>query len=430
MATPKFLSGVLSGISDQLGPDGYVGKKVPSLGKERTMPGSNIKRFGAGRLVRKSPYLAAGAAGIAGGANLGTNLQENVGWYDDFIQTIASSPVGAGFFGGIGNLFASYAPGVSEQGTMPGAIQREGDPGVGLAALIDNYSRNNQMGSSGLPLTTEQLIGQAYNSAYDPDTKTWTAEKDPYLEARILNATKSWQELQDLMPLAQQRIAGFYSNAANQARQRAGIFGEQGERTAGEIGRVYTDAGQQAADLAGAGGTSVSGLTGPSQALQALYGTLPGTGTTGMQDVRAQTGFAVRTLEDVANDAARSGTAEGRNLANYISSLGVSERSRLNDALIADSQSRVGSARQEAAQYQLEQQRLAPAKEQQAIGLATTLWSGAGKNSLKDALEQLTGKEVRDEGQLYNALYSLAETGGWDRINAALGAVSQQYVQR
>lgn len=430
MAAPRFFSGVLSGLGRGLGQVGAIGQQFPPLGKKRYLPGSNIKRFGIGRGVKASPYLIAGGLGMFGGEKIGTALQENVGAYDDMIQLLANNKFTAATFGGIGNVMASYAPGLSTQGTLPGARQREGDQASGLAALIENYSRNNQMGGSGLPLTTEQLIGQAYNSAYDPDTKTWTAEKDPYLEARILNATRSWQELQNLMPLAQQRIAGFYSNAANQARQRAGIFGEQGERTAGEIGRVYTDAGQQAADLAGAGGTSVSGLTGPSQALQALYGTLPGTGTTGMQDVRAQTGFAMRTLEDVANDAARSGTAEGRNLANYIGSLGVSERARLEDSLIADSQSRVGSARQKAAEYQLEQQSLAPAKADEAISTAAVLWSGGGKNSLKDAMEQLTGKEVRDEAQLYDALYSLAETKGWDTINAALRVQALKYIER
>ena len=195
-----------------------------------------------------------------------------------------------------------------------------------------------KVGQSGLLPGTEQTLADRYGATYDQNTNKFVLQSDPLMSNQLNRLDQFYREL-DTAGM-KKGIQGQYYNAAEQARRRAAIFGDLGKATTGAVQQAYTGTGEDIANLAQGGGTAVSGLTGPAQGFQSLYTTLPGTGETITQDLTEQIGFETTNLDDIARAALRSGTQQGKNLAEYIASMSAEQRYALGTQLDARNEQR------------------------------------------------------------------------------------------
>lgn len=201
-------------------------------------------------------------------------------------------------------------------------------------------------------------------------------------ERKLQDFAEYMSVLEPRVAEAQRKISGAYGSAADQARRQAYIFGGQGQQAAQDVRDVYGVAAQDVAALGSAGGTGVSGLTGPAQTFQSLYGSLPGTGVTEGQDITGGTGYAVGSLEELARKAASSGTKAGKDFATYINGLTAAEQYRLKSTMGDAQAGRVASYEQ----ARLLQQAADQTTLDDATSTALSLWAQGGK--AKKALEK------------------------------------------
>lgn len=284
---------------------------------------------------------------------------------------------GRAFFGAVGEAIGyplSYVTakpwrwltqtgGTSEN--MPGAAPSFSDTArsIGAGQVYDYVPSAAQ----------QKMLSDRYGASYDPTAKSWSYAADPLMTSAI-NALNTYYNTLDEAG-ARRAIESKYYDASELAKRRAAIFGDLGEQTAGTVSDAFTAAGEDIAGLAQQGGTGVTGLTGPSQGFQSLYGTAPGVGTTLAQDTRGQVGFEVENIDDIARAALRSGTQQGRNLAEFIAKMSGEQRYALDIQLAQRNEDRRQAALSETTYMQQQDQALFD----QSVGRYATLWANKGQ---------------------------------------------------
>jgi hypothetical protein len=264
-----------------------------------------------------------------------------------------------------------------------------------------------ELGPSGLSPEVERSLNLRYGATYNPQTQGFTVANDPYMEKQLANVENYYRMLDTAG--AQRAIEGKYQNAAEMARRRAAIFGEQGEQTAMGTRAAFTGGAEDIAGLSQQGGTAVTGLTGPAQGFQSLYGTLPGMGVTAAQDITGNVGFEMESLEDIARAALRSGTKQGRNLADFIANMSANQYMAAQTQLDARNEERRARAVEEIL-FAEQQSAMKFQSAQQTFGLLLD----RGGSSRSEVLRHLG---VEKEDQVMAALQQHAQRYGADAVN-------------
>jgi len=153
----------------------------------------------------------------------------------------------------------------------------------------------------------------------------------------ILQALEDYNQfLADIAPnVARGRaaISGAYGQAANAGRTAASNIARRGEETALSAQDIYGDAAGEVSDLAQAGGTEVSGLTGPSQAFRSLYGDLYGTGEDLAYSTRGMSDLERQEMEAAALAAQRAGGRAARSFDDLYSNISGRDRYAIQNAI-------------------------------------------------------------------------------------------------
>lgn len=165
----------------------------------------------------------------------------------------------------------------------------------------------------------------------------YLAQADPRLSAQIAAYDRMMAALRPEVEQAKAAVAGAYGQAAGAGRTAARNIGARGERTGATFEDLYGRAATEAGDLAQAGGTAVSGLTGPGQAFQDIYGGAYGLGGTEAYGARGEAGLAAEGMRAQAQQAAGAGSRAAENIQNYWDRMTARERWAFESA-IADAQ--------------------------------------------------------------------------------------------
>jgi hypothetical protein len=207
------------------------------------------------------------------------------------------------------------------------------------------------------------------------------ANLTPQESAEMSDYALYMARMEPLIAQAQADISGVYGAAAGQARQQAGLFGRAGERGAAATSGAYGAAANEAARLGQAGGTMVSGLSGPAQSFQTQYGSLPTMGRISEQGMNLATRSGVLDLNEYARQAAKSGDAAAQDFARQWDSLSAESKLILNSRVREQQAGRVDTARQAVvAQEAIERE----TRQQGAVSLYNGLFS-EDKNTRKAA---------------------------------------------
>lgn len=171
----------------------------------------------------------------------------------------------------------------------------------------------------------------------------YLAQADPRLSAQLAAYDRMMAALRPEVEQAKAAVAGAYGQAAGAGRTAAGNIGTRGERTAATFEDLYGRAATEAGDMAQAGGTAVSGLTGPGQAFQDIYGGAYGLGGTEAYGTRGTADIAAEGMRAQAQQAAGAGSRASANIQNYWDRMTARERFAFDSAL-ADAQFQRGEA--------------------------------------------------------------------------------------
>lgn len=158
---------------------------------------------------------------------------------------------------------------------------------------------------------------------------------DAELTAQLQNYNNMMARLRPEVNQAKAAVSGAYGAAAGAGRTAAGNIGARGERTAATLEDLYGRAATEAGSMAQAGGTDVSGLTGPSQAFQDIYGGAYNYGTTDAFGTRGQAGLDSESMLAQSKQTAGIGSQASANIERYWVNMTVREQGAFASALTA-----------------------------------------------------------------------------------------------
>lgn len=179
----------------------------------------------------------------------------------------------------------------------------------------------------------QTLLGEG--GGYDRAAEIEAAANDPRLTAELAAYNEMMARLRPEINQAKAAVSGAYGQAAGAGRTAAGNIGTRGESTAATYEDLYGRAATEAGDLAQGGGTMVSGLTGPGQAFQDIYGGAYGLGGTEAYGTRGTADIAAEGMQARAQQAAGAGSRAASNIENYWSKMTVREQGAFEAALRA-----------------------------------------------------------------------------------------------
>jgi hypothetical protein len=216
--------------------------------------------------------------------------------------------------------------------------------GKDLETVYQDYIRpidwNTQEGFTyGAPDSAEAAASKAgYLETLLGGTPTFNreqylSEQDPRLMGQLAAYDRMMAALRPEVEQAKSAVSGAYGAAAGAGRTAAGNIGTRGERTAATFEDLYGRAATEAGDMAQAGGTMVSGLTGPGQAFQDIYGGAYGLGGTEAYGTRGEAGLAAEGMRAQAQQAAGAGSRASSNIQNYWDRMTARERFAFDSAL-------------------------------------------------------------------------------------------------
>ena len=186
--------------------------------------------------------------------------------------------------------------------------------------------------------TAEQKVGYLESLlAGTPEFNraAYLAELDPDIQAQRAIYERYLGRVRPEIEAAQRAVSGAYGAAAGRGRTAAGNIGSRGEQLALTAEDLYNMAAQQAGDMSQAGGTMVSGLTGPGQVFQDIYGTAYGTGMGEAYGARGAADIASEDMRARAQQAAGMGTRAAGDIGRYWDRLTAREQMAFDQAQAA-----------------------------------------------------------------------------------------------
>jgi len=193
------------------------------------------------------------------------------------------------------------------------------DVGKFYKNYIDPVTYDYEEGGFGLDPTTEEsgnasLLAPWTGAVYNEEQARRADPEYQFILDQQQNAYETSQKLKQYLDTATLKIGGAYNAAADQGRRTGENINTRGQATGNEIADYYGDAADFASDMSQAGGTSVSGLTGPSSAFQSIYGDSYGTGTGMSEAARSTASLASQDMMAEAQRAAGMGGTASKNL--------------------------------------------------------------------------------------------------------------------
>lgn len=182
-----------------------------------------------------------------------------------------------------------------------------------------------------------QNYWQTLNTGYVPGS---LGGVDPGLVELAQLYSEEQARMAPTLAKAQGQIQSAYGSAAQAGRQAATGIQRRGEQAATGFERLLGEAAQQVGDLSQTGGTAISGLTGPAQGFQDIYGGAYGAGMGEAYGTRQGAGIAAEEMSARAGQAGVAGGRASADLQNYWNNLTSGERKQIGAAMIASKRQR------------------------------------------------------------------------------------------
>ena len=219
---------------------------------------------------------------------------------------------------------------------IAGGALVKGKQGVEWVTQAPPITYDYNEGGFGFKPTTEETYdapaaytGRKYTLE---DYLKGTPEYD-LIQSQQDSARNATAQLRQLLDTATLKIGGAYGAAADQGRRTGANINTRGQATGNEIADYYGDAANFASDMSQAGGTAVSGLTGPSSAFQSIYGDSYGTGTGMSEAARSTASLASEDMMAEAQRAAGMGGTASKNLNKMWGTMSIREQQALTNQM-------------------------------------------------------------------------------------------------